>query len=179
MRRTARRTGSRYGLSSTVAWSAAEGQRFYAAALAIEEEARVAVAHETHRGRALFTAPLAAAFLAGALDNTLVIAPRMASNDGAGCKDALGPNEISWNCNSWRSGGPALSNPGVTSFDFLDEVLLDRQIEAIRRRRHEKLVATMLDGEAEARRERPRERALAERSRCPLGQRQERRALYD
>ncbi len=30
---------------------------------------------------------------------------------------------ISWNCNTWRSGGPAVSNPEVTSFDFLDEVL--------------------------------------------------------
>src|ERR1019366_6142465 len=35
-----------------------------------------------------FRSTLAAAFLAGALDNTLVIAPRMASNDGAGCTDA-------------------------------------------------------------------------------------------
>lgn len=33
------------------AWSPAEGQQFYAAALAIEKEAQVAVAHETHRGR--------------------------------------------------------------------------------------------------------------------------------
>src|ERR1700677_3811376 len=65
---------------------------------------------------------LAAAFLAGALDNTIVIAPRMASA-ATGCHDVLGPNEISWNCNTWRSGGPAISNPNVTSFDFLDEIL--------------------------------------------------------
>ena len=70
-----------------------------------------------------FRSTLAAAFLAGALDNTLVIAPRMASNDGAGCRDVLAPNEISWNCNSWRSGGPAITNADVTSFDFLDEIL--------------------------------------------------------
>src|SRR5258708_4465192 len=69
-----------------------------------------------------FRNALAAAFLAGALDNTVVIAPRMASS-AANCHDTLAPNEISWNCNSWRSGGPAVSNPGVTSFDFLDEVL--------------------------------------------------------
>jgi hypothetical protein len=69
-----------------------------------------------------FRNALAAAFLAGALDNTVVIAPRMASA-AAGCNDKLGPNEISWNCNSWRSGGPGASNPEVTSFDFLDEVL--------------------------------------------------------
>jgi pimeloyl-ACP methyl ester carboxylesterase len=70
-----------------------------------------------------FRSALGAAFLAGALENTVVIAPRMASNDGGGCRDELGPNEVSWNCNSWRSGGPAASDPGVTSFDFLDQIL--------------------------------------------------------
>jgi pimeloyl-ACP methyl ester carboxylesterase len=69
-----------------------------------------------------FRNSLAAAFLAGALDNTVVIAPRMASSAG-NCHDTLAPSEISWNCNSWRSGGPAISNPDVTSFDFLDEIL--------------------------------------------------------
>jgi pimeloyl-ACP methyl ester carboxylesterase len=70
-----------------------------------------------------FTSAMAAAFLAGALENTLVIAPRMASKDGAGCSDSLGPNEISWNCGSWRSGGLSLTHRGVTSFDFIDELL--------------------------------------------------------
>jgi pimeloyl-ACP methyl ester carboxylesterase len=65
---------------------------------------------------------LAAAFLADALDNTVVIAPRMASA-AANCHDTLAEHEISWNCNTWRSGGPAVSDPGVTSFDFLDEIL--------------------------------------------------------
>lgn len=69
-----------------------------------------------------FRSTLAAAFLAGALDNTLIVAPRMASSEG-GCRDSLAANEISWNCNSWRSGGPAPSTPAVTSFDFLDEIL--------------------------------------------------------
>src|SRR5271168_1072004 len=50
-----------------------------------------------------FRSTLAAAFLAGALDNTVVIAPRMASS-AAGCKDPLATNEVSWNCNTWRSG---------------------------------------------------------------------------
>ncbi len=66
---------------------------------------------------------LAAAFLAGTLESAVVIAPRMASNDGERCEDALGPDEISWNCSTWRSGGPSLSHPAVTSFDFLDEIL--------------------------------------------------------
>ncbi len=70
-----------------------------------------------------FRSTLAAGFLADAFENTLIIVPRLASNDGAGCRDVLAPNEISWNCNSWRSGGPANSNPGVTSFDLLDEIL--------------------------------------------------------
>ena len=69
-----------------------------------------------------FRSSLAAAFLAEALDSTIVIAPRMASAAG-NCHDTLAANEISWNCNSWRSGGPAISNPDVTSFDFLDEIL--------------------------------------------------------
>ena len=69
-----------------------------------------------------FRNALAAAFLAGALDNTVVIAPRMASSAG-NCHDTLAPNEISWNCNTWRSGGAAVSTPNVTSFDFLDEIL--------------------------------------------------------
>jgi len=70
-----------------------------------------------------FRSATAAAFLGGALQDTLVISPRMASNDGSGCKDALATNEISWHCNAWRSGGVSLSHPGVTSFDFLDEIL--------------------------------------------------------
>lgn len=70
-----------------------------------------------------FLSATAAAFLGGALENTLVISPRMASNDGAGCRDSLGVNEISWPCDAWRSGGPAPGNAAVTSFDFLDELL--------------------------------------------------------
>jgi hypothetical protein len=70
-----------------------------------------------------FLSATAAAFLGGALENTLVVSPRMASNDGRGCRDSLGDHEISWNCNSWRSGGAALNDSAVTSFDFLDELL--------------------------------------------------------
>lgn len=70
-----------------------------------------------------FESAMGAAFLAGVLQNTLVIAPRMASNNDGGCEDALAPNEISWNCSTWRSGGPSISHPSVTSFDFLDEIL--------------------------------------------------------
>jgi Alpha/beta hydrolase family len=67
---------------------------------------------------------LASAFLANALEDTVVIAPRIASND-RGCRDALAPNEVSYSCSgdSWRSGGTAASNNKLTSFDFIDEVL--------------------------------------------------------
>src|SRR5258705_6968891 len=71
-----------------------------------------------------FLTALAAAFLAGALDDTIVISPRFASKD-AGCADMLAPNEVSWSCNgdSWRSGGVATSDKALTSYDFADEIL--------------------------------------------------------
>ncbi len=71
-----------------------------------------------------FATATTAAFLAGAIDDTVVIAPRIASND-RNCKDPLAPNEVSWACggDSWRSGGVAASNPNLTSFDFVDEIL--------------------------------------------------------
>ena len=70
-----------------------------------------------------FRSAVAAAFLAGALDDTVVIAPRFAANAGQACRDTLAADEVNWNCNSWRSGGPATSNEKVTSFDFVDEIL--------------------------------------------------------
>ncbi len=71
-----------------------------------------------------FRTALAAAFLAGALDDTVVIAPRIASNAGS-CRDQLAPNEVSWSCggDSWRSGGTATNNAKLTSFEFTDEIL--------------------------------------------------------
>lgn len=58
-----------------------------------------------------YRSALAGAFLAGALQTALVISPRMASNAAPGCGDTLGQNEISWNCDTWRSGGPSGSHP--------------------------------------------------------------------
>ena len=67
----------------------------------------------------------AAAFLAGALDDTIIVSPRFASNDGRGCRDTLAANEISWSCSgdSWRSGGVAESDQRLTSYDLCDEIL--------------------------------------------------------
>ena len=71
-----------------------------------------------------FQTAVASAFLAGALNDTLVISPRFASNDGS-CRDKLDTEEISWSCNgdSWRSGGKSVSHPTLTSYDFADELL--------------------------------------------------------
>ena len=73
-----------------------------------------------------FRTALAAAFLAGALDDTVLVAPRFASNDG-GCRDALGPDELNWprpaGPGNWRTGGAAAGTGGVTSFDVADEIL--------------------------------------------------------
>jgi pimeloyl-ACP methyl ester carboxylesterase len=71
-----------------------------------------------------FDTAKAAAFLAGAISDTVVIAPRIASSSGS-CHDTLAPNEVSWSCggDSWKSGGNAVSNPALSSFDFVDDIL--------------------------------------------------------
>lgn len=71
-----------------------------------------------------FRTAVAAGFLAGALDNTLIISPRFASNN-SGCSDTLGENEINWGCSgdSWRSGSVATNAEGLTSYDLMDEIL--------------------------------------------------------
>jgi pimeloyl-ACP methyl ester carboxylesterase len=71
-----------------------------------------------------FTTATTAAFLGAALQDTVVISPRIASAEGS-CHDALDTNEVSWSCtgDSWRSGGSAPKNPDLTSFDFVDAIL--------------------------------------------------------
>src|SRR5580658_1873587 len=84
------------------------------------------VIHGTNRDADnYFRNALAAAFLGAALDDTVVIVPRIASNDGRGCQDKLAANEVSYACNgdSWRSGGVSAKNDNLTSFDFVDEIL--------------------------------------------------------
>src|ERR1044071_3087865 len=72
-----------------------------------------------------FRTSLAAAFLANAFNDTVVISPRMASNNGTGCKDILAANEVNWPCggDSWRSGGVATNNSKLTSYDFMDAIV--------------------------------------------------------
>ena len=71
-----------------------------------------------------FRTAIASAFLAGALEDTIVISPRFASNAG-GCNDKLAANEVNWSCtgDSWRSGGTSGSNQKLTSYDLTDEIL--------------------------------------------------------
>lgn len=71
-----------------------------------------------------FSTAAAAAFLAGAIEDTAVISPRIASADRT-CTDKIAANEVSWSCtgDSWRSGGSAASHPDLTSFDFVDQIL--------------------------------------------------------
>src|SRR5262249_15680665 len=71
-----------------------------------------------------FRTAVAAAFLGGALEDTVVIAPRIASSTG-NCRDVLAANEVSWSCtgDSWRSGGTPPRTHKLTSFEFVDELL--------------------------------------------------------
>jgi pimeloyl-ACP methyl ester carboxylesterase len=81
-----------------------------------------------------FRTGVAAAFLAGALDDTVVVSLRFASNQGT-CQDQLAEHEVNWPCGgvSWRAGGVAVSSAGpppgpragdaLTSYDLADAVL--------------------------------------------------------
>lgn len=67
-----------------------------------------------------FETSTAAAFLAGALDNTLVIAPHFIAGN-----DTPQANEIVWpeRGENWRSGGMSPTHPNVSAFDFLDSLV--------------------------------------------------------
>lgn len=71
-----------------------------------------------------FRTATTAAFMASALNDTIVIAPGFFSDDQE-CKDKLEKNQVSWSCglDSWRSGGTSITNKDLTSFDFVDEIL--------------------------------------------------------
>jgi pimeloyl-ACP methyl ester carboxylesterase len=81
-----------------------------------------------------FRTALAAAFLANALNDTIIVAPRFASNSSAtgnetgNCRDMLASDEANWICenqrpDTWRSGGVAIGGNQLSSFDFMDEIL--------------------------------------------------------
>lgn len=67
-----------------------------------------------------FETAMGAAFLAGAVENTIVLAPAFIAG-----RDTAHLNEVVWGegANNWRSGGAAQTNPELTSFDFLDALV--------------------------------------------------------
>jgi pimeloyl-ACP methyl ester carboxylesterase len=67
-----------------------------------------------------FETSMAATFLAGALENTIVLAPRFAAGN-----DKVDANEILWpeRGENWRSGGAPATLPTVGSFDAVDEII--------------------------------------------------------
>jgi pimeloyl-ACP methyl ester carboxylesterase len=67
-----------------------------------------------------FETSMAAGFLAGALDNTIIIAPRFIAST-----DKPQPNEVMWpeRGDNWRSGGASPTNPTLTSFGFMDDIV--------------------------------------------------------
>ena len=73
-----------------------------------------------------FRHALAAAFLGGSLDNTVIISPRFASTNGDGCADKVTDREATWHCGGpsrWTAGGGSVADADVTSFDVIDEIL--------------------------------------------------------
>jgi pimeloyl-ACP methyl ester carboxylesterase len=82
-----------------------------------------------------FRTALAAAFLANTLNDTIIVVPRFASNNsvpgntGGNCRDTLAADEANWACDAqrpdtWRSGGDEVGAGGMSSFDYMDEILL-------------------------------------------------------
>ena len=67
-----------------------------------------------------FATATAAGFLAGALGNTIIIAPHFIAG-----RDTPQANEVVWpnRGDTWRSGGMSPSNPTLSSFDLTDEIL--------------------------------------------------------
>lgn len=75
-----------------------------------------------------FETATAAGFLAGALENTIILSPRLiASPDKPAADEVVWPNGNV----SWRAGGFSTSNLTINSFDFVDEMvrkLADKKI---------------------------------------------------
>jgi pimeloyl-ACP methyl ester carboxylesterase len=72
-----------------------------------------------------FSSGMAGAYLAGALEDTVVVAPRFAGTGSRTCDDKLAPHEIGFACsgNDWRGGGPGIGVDAVTTYDVMDELI--------------------------------------------------------
>jgi hypothetical protein len=92
----------------------------------------VIVIHGAERDAATsFRIAAASAVLRGRIETTLILAPRFAARLGSACTDDLSADELNWQCDvqlgDWRSGGAAITDGSLTSFDVLDDLL--RRIE--------------------------------------------------
>lgn len=69
-----------------------------------------------------FETAVAAAFLAGALENTIVISPHFIVDADSATAQR---NEVRWPNRgvSWRAGGMSTSHPTLSAFDFADEII--------------------------------------------------------
>ncbi len=67
-----------------------------------------------------FETATAAGFLAGALENTIILAPHMLATG-----DKSAANEVVWSSGgvNWRAGGFSSSHPTLNSFEFVDEIV--------------------------------------------------------
>ncbi len=67
-----------------------------------------------------FETSTAAGFLGGALESTIILAPRFAA-----ANDKVAENEVLWpeREGNWRSGGALATNPSYGSFDLMDDLL--------------------------------------------------------
>lgn len=67
-----------------------------------------------------FETAMSAAFLANAMENTIIIAPRFAQGH-----DTVATNEILWPSRegNWRAGGTIPSNPSLSSFAAVDDIV--------------------------------------------------------
>jgi hypothetical protein len=81
-------------------------------------------------GGYFFRHGMAAAILAGALDNTMVVStyfldPYVGKRHPAEPEWLRQPNEVVWpeGHTSWRAGGTSLTDPAVSSFDYVDEIV--------------------------------------------------------
>lgn len=72
-----------------------------------------------------FASAMGGAFLAGGLEDTIVVAPRFAGTGSRSCEDQLEPGEIAFSCSGddWRGGGHAAGHATVTAFDVIDELV--------------------------------------------------------
>ncbi|MBI2686576.1 MAG: alpha/beta fold hydrolase [Acidobacteria bacterium] len=72
-----------------------------------------------------FPSGMAGAYLAGGLEDTIVVAPRFAGTGSRNCDDKLAPGEIGFACtgDDWRGGGPGAGVASVTTYDVIDELV--------------------------------------------------------